>query len=116
VQRVPVDEVEIVGSDLHLVEHVTGRLTTARAAMAGAGNGAWFGLFVGLLVVLFTTGPAWLGLVLGGAAIGAAGGCPLRLFRTGRRTDSVTSPRRGDWSPRTTTSPSRMPTSSAPER
>jgi uncharacterized membrane protein len=70
----PVEQVEIVGSDLHLVEHVTGRLTTARATMAGAGSGAWFGLFVGLLVGLFTTGPAWLGLVLGGAAIGAAWG------------------------------------------
>jgi hypothetical protein len=116
VQRVPVDEVEIVGSDLHLVEHVTGRLTTARAAMAGAGNGAWFGLFVGLLVVLFTTGPAWLGLVLGGAAIGAAGGCPLRLFRTGRRTDSVTSLGAGTGRRALRRPPSRMPTSSAPER
>ena len=70
----PVEDVEIVGSDLHLVEHVTGRLTAGRAAMAGAGSGAWFGLFVGLLVGLFTTGPTWLGLVLGGAAIGAAWG------------------------------------------
>src|ERR687886_249582 len=80
VQRVPVDEVEIVGSDLHLVEHVTGRLTTARAAMAGAGSGAWFGLFVGLLVGLFTTGPTWLGLVLGGAAIGALWGALFGFF------------------------------------
>jgi hypothetical protein len=70
----PVEGVEIVGSDLHLVEHVTGRLTPARAAMAGAGSGAWFGLFVGLLVGFFTTGPTWLGLVLGGAALGAAWG------------------------------------------
>ena len=76
----PVEEVEIVGSDLHLVEHVTGRLTTGRAAMAGAGSGAWFGLFVGLLVGLFTTGPAWLGLVLGGAAIGAAWGALFGFF------------------------------------
>ena len=76
----PVEEVEIVGSDLHLVEHVTGRLTAARAAMAGAGSGAWFGLFVGLLVGLFTTGPAWLGLVLGGAAIGAVWGALFGFF------------------------------------
>ena len=76
----PVERVEIVGSDLHLVEHVTGRLTTAGAAMAGAGTGAWFGLFVGLLVGLFTTGPAWLGLVLGGAAIGAAWGALFGFF------------------------------------
>ena len=75
-----VEQVEIVGSDLHLVEHVTGRLTDARAAMAGAGSGAWFGLFVGLLVGLFTTGPEWLGLVLGGAAIGAAWGALFGFF------------------------------------
>jgi len=76
----PVQEVEIVGSDLHLVEHVTGRLTSGRAALAGAGSGAWFGLFVGLLVGLFTTGPTWLGLVLGGAAIGAAWGALFGFF------------------------------------
>lgn len=70
----PVEGVGIVGSDLHLVEQVTGRLTSARAAMAGAGSGAWFGLFVGLLAGLFTTGPEWVGLVLGGAAIGAVWG------------------------------------------
>jgi hypothetical protein len=76
----PVEQVEIVGSDLHIVEHVTGRLTPARAALAGAGSGAWFGLFVGLLVGLFTTGPTWLGLVLGGAAIGAAWGAVFGFF------------------------------------
>jgi hypothetical protein len=76
----PVEEVEIVGSDLHLVEHVTGRLTPSRATMAGAASGAWFGLFVGLLVGLFTTGPVWLGLVLGGAAIGAAWGALFGYF------------------------------------
>jgi hypothetical protein len=76
----PVEQVEIVGSDLHLVEHVTGRVTSSRAALAGAGSGAWFGLFVGLLVGLFTTGPTWLGLVLGGAAIGAAWGAVFGYF------------------------------------
>jgi uncharacterized membrane protein len=76
----PVQQVEIVGSGLRLVERVTGRLTSGRAAMAGAGSGAWFGLFVGLLVGLFATGPAWLGLVLGGAAIGAAWGARFGFF------------------------------------
>jgi hypothetical protein len=76
----PVNQVEIVGSDLHLVERVTGRLTSGKAALAGAGSGAWFGLFVGLLVGLFTTGPTWLGLVLGGAAIGAAWGALFGYF------------------------------------
>src|SRR4051812_13133766 len=76
----PVEAVEIVGSDLHIVEHVTGRLTAGRATMAGAASGAWFGLFVGLLAGLFTTGPAWLGLLLGGAAIGAAWGALFGFF------------------------------------
>ena len=66
----PVEQTDVVGYDLRLVEHVTGRLTNARAAAAGAGSGAWFGLFIGLLVGLFTTGPVWLGLIVGGLLIG----------------------------------------------
>jgi hypothetical protein len=67
----PVESTRIVGSNLHLVEQVTGRVTTGSATLAGAASGAWFGLFIGLLVGLFTTGPEWLGLVLGGLVIGA---------------------------------------------
>jgi hypothetical protein len=70
----PVENLDIVGSDLRLVEHVTGRLTKGKAASAGAASGAWFGLLIGLIVGLFTSGPAWLGLILGGLAIGAAWG------------------------------------------
>jgi uncharacterized membrane protein len=70
----PVEHADVVGYDLRLVEHVTGRLTNARAAAAGAGTGAWFGLFIGLLVGLFTTGPLWLGLIVGGLVIGALWG------------------------------------------
>lgn len=70
----PVEHLDIVGSDLRLVERVTGRLTKGRAASAGAASGAWFGLMIGLVVGLFTTGPAWLGLILGGLVIGAVWG------------------------------------------
>jgi hypothetical protein len=70
----PVENLDIVGSDLRLVERVTGRLTKRKAAAAGAASGAWFGLFIGLLVGLFTKGPAWLGLILGGLVIGAVWG------------------------------------------
>ena len=70
----PVQNVEIVGRNLRLVERVTGRLTNARAAGTGAVTGAWFGLFVGLLVGIFSSGPTWLGLVIGGLAIGAVWG------------------------------------------
>lgn len=67
----PVEHVQVVGRDLNLVETVTGRLTLGRAAAAGAGSGAWFGALFGLLVGLFTTGPTWLGLIIGGVIIGA---------------------------------------------
>jgi hypothetical protein len=91
----PVENVDIVGSDLRLVEHVTGRLTSGRAAMYGAGIGAWWGLFFGLLVGLFTTGPEWVGLVLGGLLIGAIFGALLGFFAQwatqGRRDFSSTS-------------------------
>ena len=37
----PVEKLDIVGSNLRLVERVTGRLTKARAAGAGAISGMW---------------------------------------------------------------------------
>jgi hypothetical protein len=76
----PVENTQIVGSNLHLVEQVTGRVTTGRATLAGAGTGAWFGLFIGLLVGLFTTGPEWLGLVVGGVIFGAIWGAIFGFF------------------------------------
>ena len=86
----PVESVDIVGSDLRLVERVTGRLTRGRAAWAGAGVGATWGLFFGLLVGLFTTGPEWVGLVIGGLVIGAIWGALFGFFAhwsTGGRRD-----------------------------
>jgi hypothetical protein len=73
-EQFPVENLDIVGSGLRLVERVTGRLTKTRATAAGAVSGAWFGLFIGLLVGLFTQGPAWIGLIIGGLLIGAAWG------------------------------------------
>jgi hypothetical protein len=49
-----VENISIIGSDLKMVEKVTGRLTRGRAAAAGAASGAWFGLFVGVLLSLFS--------------------------------------------------------------
>jgi hypothetical protein len=69
----PVETLDIVGSDLRLVERVTGRLTMARAAGAGAVSGAWIGLLIGILLGLFTSG-AWFGVVAAGVAIGAVWG------------------------------------------
>ena len=67
----PVQHVRIVGTGIHSVEQVTGRLTVGRAALAGAGSGAFFGLFVGLLFGLFTFGLGWLYVVLVSVAFGA---------------------------------------------
>ncbi len=54
-EQFPVQHVSIVGSDLKMVENVLGRLTRGRAAMAGAATGAWFGLFVGVLLSVFAS-------------------------------------------------------------
>jgi hypothetical protein len=46
--------VVIVGTDLKSVERVTGRLTHAKVAAAGAISGLWMGLFVGIAFALFS--------------------------------------------------------------
>ncbi|MCW2830380.1 MAG: hypothetical protein JWP31_1072, partial [Aeromicrobium sp.] len=52
----PVENVLIVGTELKQVERVTGRLTWGRVLSAGAASGAWFGIFVGLLLSIFADG------------------------------------------------------------
>ncbi|MEU1688816.1 general stress protein [Micromonospora sp. NPDC005707] len=71
--RFPVERTAIVGTNLTLVETVMGRLTTGRAALVGAGTGAWFGLFIGLLFGIFTAGN-WIAVILVGLVIGAIWG------------------------------------------
>jgi hypothetical protein len=71
--RFPVERTAIIGTNLALVETVLGRLTTARAALAGAASGAWFGLFIGLLFGIFTVGN-WWAVIIAGLVIGAAWG------------------------------------------
>lgn len=50
-----VRNVAIVGTDLKSVERVTGRLTRAKVAAAGALSGLWVGLFVGIAFSLFSS-------------------------------------------------------------
>ena len=52
--EVAVRQVSIVGSDLKTVERVTGSLSWGKAALGGAANGAFLGLFFALLLTLFT--------------------------------------------------------------
>ena len=74
-----VQAVTIVGTDLRMVERVTGRITYARVAMAGLASGAWFGLFVGLLLTFFSTTGS-LQPIFTAVAIGAGFGI---LFQVG---------------------------------
>jgi hypothetical protein len=53
-QGFPVQNVEIVGTELRSVERVTGRLTRGKIAAAGALSGLWIGLFVGIAFSLFS--------------------------------------------------------------
>jgi hypothetical protein len=70
-EKFAVENVTIIGSDLRQIEKVTGRLTWGRVLTAGAAGGAWWGLFVGLLLGIFSTsGTAWLGALLLGLVIG----------------------------------------------
>ncbi|RII92713.1 hypothetical protein DZF95_07305, partial [Clavibacter michiganensis] len=69
----PVTQVSIVGNELTSVERVTGKLTSARAAVAGAASGAWLGLFLGLVTFLFSPVPN-LSFVVGAVIIGVGFG------------------------------------------
>jgi hypothetical protein len=69
-QNFAVQNCMIVGTELKQVERVTGRLTYARAALAGAASGAWLGLFVGLLLGLFAQDGSWLAAVVTGVLFG----------------------------------------------
>ncbi len=50
----PVQNVEIVGTELRSIERITGRLTRGKVALAGAVSGLWIGLFVGVAFALFS--------------------------------------------------------------
>lgn len=74
-EKFPVQHAAIVGSDLRMIELVTGRLNFGRAALAGAGGGAWFGLLIGLFLSLFSVATdVGLSLILWGLLFGAVAG------------------------------------------
>jgi hypothetical protein len=89
-EQFAVENVSIVGSDLKMVERVTGRLTRGRAAAAGAASGAWFGLFVGVLLSLFAdSGTNGFALIIAaliyGAVFGAIFGFVSHALSGGKR-------------------------------
>jgi hypothetical protein len=63
--------VAIVGSDLRTVERVRGRITYGRMAMNGALNGAWLGLFAGLIFASATSAVTFTNDVVAAAVVGA---------------------------------------------
>jgi hypothetical protein len=80
-QGFPVERVSIVGTGLHSVEHVIGRVTTGRAAAMGAAQGAWLGLLFGLFFgVFFSNAAAFFGVVLYGLVAGIVWGALLRAI------------------------------------
>jgi len=70
----PVQNVTIVGTDLRLVEQVTGRLTRGRLVRAAAISGAIWGLFIGAVVALFGGDEANLLIPVATGLIGAGFG------------------------------------------
>lgn len=86
-EKFPVQKVAIIGTDLRMVERVTGRLNYPRVAAAGAASGAYFGLFVGLLLSLFGDSglDLWLAAILIGAGFGMLFGVISFSFTGGRR-------------------------------
>ena len=73
-EEFPVENVTIVGSDLRLVEQVTGRLTRGKVIQAGAVTGAMWGLFIGTFVMLFGGDEANLLVPVIAAVVGAGVG------------------------------------------
>lgn len=74
-EKFPVRHVSIVGNDLKMVERVTGKLSYPRVALTGAMTGAWFGLFIGVMLSFFdssTNAGAPFSNVLTSILLGAA--------------------------------------------
>lgn len=89
----PVQDVTIVGIEPMVVERVAARLTWRKVLISGALSGAWFGLFVGLLLSMFTTGAGLLPMViglLGGVGFGVASSA-IGYRATGGKRDFVSS-------------------------
>jgi hypothetical protein len=93
-QQFPVENVSIIGNDLKTVERVTGRLSYPRVAMSSAATGAWFGFFVGLILMLFGGQTSYLSVVSSmalGAVFWLLFGVLAYAFQRGKRDFTSTS-------------------------
>lgn len=90
-EKFHVEAVTIVGSNLQMVERVTGRLSWGRSALSGMVSGLWFGLLVGILLSSFTnnsdrsTAATIGGALIYGAVFGAIFGLASYASSGGRR-------------------------------
>lgn len=85
----PVANITIVGNDLKSVERVTAKLSYPKVAAAGAAQGAMFGVFVGLVLTIFSPGSNAVAQILSSVGIGMAiwmlVGVVSYSFRRGKR-------------------------------
>lgn len=89
-----VERVAIIGNDLKTVERVTGRLSYPRVALGSAATGAWFGLFVGVILSLFAgseTGVTITSSIALGAIFWLLFGVITYAFQRGKRDFTSTS-------------------------
>ena len=89
-----VSAITIVGSDLHLVERVKGRLTIARASLSGASSGGLWGALGGMLMSAGQSAGGTGTWVAGGIIVGALIGMALSALSfivRGRSRDLVSS-------------------------
>ena len=70
----PVKQLAIIGNDLKSVELVTGKMSYGRAAIGGAASGAWLGIFLGLILFIFSPSGESTPLVFAALLIGAGFG------------------------------------------
>lgn len=90
-----VSALTIVGTDLRLVERITGRLTLGRVLLSGALSGMWTGSFIALFLLLWLPSPS-PSIFLMGLGMGAAFGIVLHLvpyFFSRKRPDYTSSTR-----------------------
>ncbi|MDC4233773.1 hypothetical protein M3T53_08665 [Actinomyces sp. B33] len=91
-QEFDVKAITIVGTDLHLVERVTGRLTMARSAMSGASTGALWGGFLGMMMSFAAperSALIWVAFGLVGGALAGTLMAALSYAASGGRRDFV---------------------------
>lgn len=81
--------VSVVGMDVHLVEHITGRLSVGRVAFSGASSGLLWGAVFGFMMSLTNSAlpsQAWIGVgIAGGALLGMILALVSYAMRKGKR-------------------------------